>query len=42
MDKRVSKQQKKPYEKPRVFSSQAFQVEALVCTLFMVCSTSES
>ncbi len=34
--------EKKPYQKPQVFSSEAFQVEAGACTLFVVCSTSES
>ncbi len=37
-----SKVEKKPYEKPQVVSSEAFEVEAGACTLFVVCTTSES
>jgi hypothetical protein len=36
-----SKTEKKPYEKPKVLSSEAFQVEATSCSLFYICPTSE-
>ena len=37
-----TKSEKRPYEKPKVLSSEAFQVEAGGCTLFFVCPTSEA
>lgn len=42
MDAKASRLEKKPYEKPQVVSSEAFEVEAGGCTLFVICSTSES
>jgi hypothetical protein len=39
MDKNKTQVKRKPYEKPKVSSSEAFYVSAAVCTLFAPCST---
>jgi hypothetical protein len=41
MKETKTRNEKRPYEKPKVLSSEAFQVEAGACTLFYVCPTSE-
>lgn len=41
MDAKTNRLEKKPYEKPRVSSGEAFEIEA-ACSLFIACSVSES
>ncbi len=42
MDEKKTRVEKKPYEKPRVSSSEAFRVEAALCTLGGACGTTLS